>query len=79
MWTKLSDGSSVTNTPTITITETTLSTTTLQSELRFIQGFKSDESQYTCTGSNGVTNVIDSPEDDNVTLFVQGKTHSLKS
>ena len=72
-WTKLSDGSAVTNTATLTITDSVIATNTLQSELRFIQGFKADESQYMCRGSNGVTNVIGSPEDDNVTLFVQGK------
>ena len=55
------------------ITESIAATNTLESVLRFVSGMNSDESIYTCEGFNGITNVINSPEEDNVTLLVQGK------
>ena len=56
------------------ITESIVATNTSQSVLRFVSGLNSDESMYTCVGSNGITNVINSPEEDNVTLLVQGES-----
>ena len=53
--------------------DTTLTSSTLESVLVFHSGYKTDESVYTCIGSNNITNIISSPEEDNVTLLVQGK------
>ena len=73
-WVKVSDGSTVSNITGVTeITESVVPPTTLQSELRFVNGLNSDESAYLCRGSNGVTNLISSPEEDRVVLLVQGK------
>ena len=72
-WVKMTDGLTVENITSITeISESILPPTTLQSILTFVSGMKSNESVYVCQGSNGVTNVIGSPEEDNVTLLVQG-------
>ena len=72
-WIKVSDGSTVNNITGVTeITESIPIVNTSQSELRFVRGLNSDESIYTCIGFNNITNVIDSPEQDNVTLLVQG-------
>ena len=57
----------------IDIVDTTLTSSTLESVLVFHSGYKTDESVYTCIGSNNITNIINSPEEDNVTLLVQGK------
>lgn len=40
--------------------------------LHFLDPQRTDQSMYVCRGVNNVTNIIDSPEEDNVTLFVQG-------
>ena len=73
-WIKQSDGTIVTanNADSVTITETLLPPTTLQSVLRFVQTFNSNESVYTCEASNGVLNLIDSVDNDQVNLLVQG-------
>ena len=56
----------------IDIMETLLPPATLQSVLVFRNGLKTDESVYTCIGINNITNIIQSPEQDNITLLVQG-------
>ena len=73
-WIKSRNGSIVTNiSNTIEISESVISNTnTRESILIFVRGLKTDESVYTCKGSNGITNVIESPQEDNVTLLVQG-------
>ena len=43
-----------------------------RSVLTFLNGLKTDESIYTCIGSNNIVNVIGSPEQDNISLLVQG-------
>ena len=40
--------------------------------LHFPDPQMTDQAMYVCRGVNNVTNVIDSPEEDNVTFFVQG-------
>ena len=73
-WIKVSDDAIVDNITGLTeITESVVRTNTLQSVLRFVSGMNSNESIYTCKGMNGITNVINSPEEDNVTLLVQGE------
>ena len=57
----------------INITEMTVDSFTRVSNLIFLSARRSDQSQYACVGSNGITNLIDSPENDIVTLIVQGK------
>ena len=42
------------------------------SVLHFISPVKTDEAMYMCRGTNNVTNVIESPENINITFFVQG-------
>ena len=73
-WIKSRNGSIVTNiSNTIEISESVISnTSTRESILTFIRGLKTDESVYTCKGSNGITNIIESTQEDNVTLLVQG-------
>ena len=73
-WIKSRNGSIVTNiSNTIKISESVISnTSTRESILTFVRGLKTDESVYTCKGSNGITNIIESPQEDNVTLLVQG-------
>ena len=56
----------------IDIMETLLPPATLESVLVFNNGLKTDESVYTCIGINNITNIIQSPEQDNITLLVQG-------
>ena len=56
----------------IDIMETLIPPATLQSVLVFRNGLKTDESVYTCIGINNITNIIQSPEQDNITLLVQG-------
>ena len=78
-WVKMTDGLTVENITSITeISESIIPPTTLQSILTFVSGMKSNESVYVCQGSNGVTNVIGSPEEDNVTLLVQGILYTLQ-
>ena len=73
-WIKVSDDAIVDNNTGLTeITESVVTTNTLQSVLRFVSGMNSNESIYTCKGMNGINNVINSPEEDNVTLLVQGE------
>lgn len=73
-WIKSRDRSIVTNIRDIVeISESVISnTSTRESILTFVSGLKTDESVYTCKGSNGITNIIESPQQDNVTLLVQG-------
>ena len=73
-WIKSRDGSIVTNISNIVeISESIIVNTSIrESNLTFVNGLKTDESVYTCKGSNGITNIIESPQQDNVTLLVQG-------
>ena len=74
VWINDSSGSNVTNsTGAITITTTVLPPITLLSVLTFLNTTRPDQSSYTCVGSNGVSNLIGTPENATVFLFVQGK------
>ena len=44
----------------------------LESVLQFLNTTKTDESVYRCEATNGVTNVINTPENDTITLLVDG-------
>ena len=59
-------------TDTINITEQIIAPFTLESMLVFSNTTKTDESRYSCEGSNEVTNVINSLEHDSVHLLVDG-------
>ena len=61
----------------IDIMETLLPPATLESVLVFNNGLKTDESVYTCIGINNITNIIQSPEQDNITLLVQGNVMTI--
>ena len=76
-WIKVSDGSVVNSTGDVQITSKLISPTTRLSVLKFTNGLKTDESIYTCVGSNGIVNVIESPEQDNASFLVQGKIRVL--
>ena len=57
----------------IDITEEIVRVNTRESVLTFLDTVKTDESIYRCEGENGITNVIGSPENDTVSLLVQGE------
>ena len=57
----------------IDITEQIVRINTRESVLTFLDTVKTDESVYRCEGSNGITNIIGSPENDTVSLLVQGE------
>lgn len=72
-WIRDSNGFSLSNTTNIiTITTSILPPTSLVSTLTFLNAANSNESSYTCVGSNGVSNLIGTPENDTVDLLVQG-------
>ena len=72
-WVKEADGNAPVNiTNSMNITERNIAPFTVESVLTFYNTTKIDESLYRCEGSNGVTNVIGSPEEANVTLLVDG-------
>ena len=48
------------------------------SVLLFTSPVRTDEAMYTCRGTNNVTNVISSPENDTVQLYVQGESSVWK-
>ena len=72
-WMDESTGSLVTESDGITIITSSPQSSTLLSVLTFLNATRENQSTYTCVGSNGVTNVIDTPENDSVSLFVQGE------
>ena len=74
-WIKASNGSVLSTTMNgIEITEMVVEGSSMRASMLTILGAtKSDQSDYTCIGSNGVTNFIDSPENDTVSLLVQGE------
>ena len=74
-WMKVSDGSDLsTSMDGINITEMVAEQSSIRtSKLTFLSAEENDQSDYTCIGSNGVTNFINSPESDTVSLEVQGK------
>ena len=72
-WVKKAGGNVLVNaTDTVKITEGMIAPFMLESILTFSNTTKTDESMYWCEGSNGVTNVIDSPEEADVILYVDG-------
>ena len=74
VWINDSSGSVVTNVSgATTVTNILLPPTTLLSVLTFFTTTRTDQSSYTCMGSNGVTNLIGTSENATVFLFVQGK------
>ena len=74
IWIKNSDRTELNNTMgSITIVTTILPPSSIASTLTFHTTSKTDESAYTCVGSNGVVNNIGTPENDTVDLFVQGE------
>ena len=76
-WIDDSTGSLVTESAGITTIDTSTQSSTLLSVLTFLNAARENQSTYTCVGSNGVDNVINTPENDTVALFVQGKFHQL--
>ena len=73
-WIKVSNGSVLSNgVDDIEITEVIVDSFTRVSNLTFLSTVRTDQSEYTCVGTNGVTNVISSPENDTVSLLVQGE------
>ena len=58
----------------IDITEGIVRVNTRESVLTFLDTVKTDESIYRCEGENGITNVIRSPENDTISLLVQGES-----
>ena len=73
-WIKMSDGSVLFNSvDVIEITEVVINSFTLVSNLTFLSTTRTDQSEYTCVGSSGITNVIGSAENDTVNLLVQGE------
>ena len=72
-WVKEADGNAPVNiTDAVNITERNIPPFTVESVLTFSNTTKANESLYLCEGTNGVTNIIGSPEEANVTLFVDG-------
>ena len=72
-WLKLSNDAMLLFTSNrINITEVT-NGSNVTSVLLFTSPVKTDEARYMCRGTNNVTNVIESPENVNITFFVQGE------
>ena len=71
-WVNVSDGSILSSSGDIEIVNTLIQPNIRRSVLTFLNGLKTDESIYTCIGSNNIVNVIGSPEQDNISLLVQG-------
>ena len=79
-WIKLSNRSTLAaNKDDIEIAQMTIDSYTHVSNLTFLNTTRTDQSEYTCVGSNGITNVIGSPENDTINLLVQGQFLSLLS
>ena len=57
---------------TYTITNST-DTYNISAVLTILSVLRTDMGTYTCSASNGIANLIDSPEEDTAELFVQGK------
>ena len=73
-WIKVSNDSVLSaSTNDIEITEEIMNSFTCVSNLTFLNTTRTDQSEYTCVGSNGIMNVIGSPENDTVSLLVQGE------
>ena len=73
-WIKVSDNLVLSSSVgVIDITEVIVDTSTRVSNLTFLNTTRTDQSEYTCVGSNDVTNVINSSESDTVNLLVQGE------
>ena len=80
IWIKVSDGSVLfTAMDDIEITEEIVDSFTRVSNLSFLNTTRTDRSKYTCVGSNGITNIISSPENATVNLLVQGEFLILAS
>ena len=77
-WIKVSENSVlITSMGVVEITDSIMDSFTRVSNLTFPQTTRTDQSEYTCVGSNGIMNVIDSPENDTVSLLVQGEVLNL--
>ena len=73
-WIKVSDGSMLSTAMNdIDIAEVIMDSFTRVSNLTFLNTTRTDQSEYTCVGSNDITNVISTPENDTVNLLVQGE------
>ena len=70
-WTRGTPPSTINITETVTITETTVGSNTT-SVLTIQQVQRTEMDIYTCTGSNGINNLINSPQEASSQLFVQG-------
>lgn len=76
-WTRASSPNvPLTSTSDLTITETRLGSN-VTSVLTIYQTKRTDADTYTCTGNNGITNLIESPESDSTQLMVQGKSDNV--
>ena len=72
-WLKEANGNvTVNDTDSIKIIEQMVTPFILESVLVFLNTTKTDQSLYRCEGSNGITNVIEFPEEDFVMLLVNG-------
>ena len=74
-WIKVSDDSVLSaSVDIIEITEMIVMGSSMRvSNLTFLNTTRTDQSEYTCVGSNGITNIIGSPENDTINLLVQGE------
>ena len=70
-WTRGTPASTVNITETTTITETRVGNN-ITSVLTIQQVQRSEMDTYTCAGSNGISNLINSPQQASSQLFVQG-------
>ena len=57
----------------VEISEVIMDSFTRVSNLTFLNSTRTNQSKYTCVGSNGIMNVIGTPENDIVSLLVQGE------
>ena len=74
-WIKVSNDSvTVTSTNDTNIAEVIVDPFTHISNLTFLSTVRTDQSEYICVGSNGIKNVIGSPENVTVNLQVQGES-----
>ena len=73
-WIKVSNGFVLsTSIKDLEITKVIMNSFTRVSNLTFLNTTRTDQSEYTCVGSNTIMNVIDSHDNDTVRLLVQGE------
>ena len=74
-WIKVSQVSSASSWGQFVTTDIKMNnSSTLISSITLLNAMWTDQSEYICVGSNGITNAIGSPENTTFTLFVQGTT-----